>query len=256
MIDYDLELQRHHAVFRDAWGIGRMNQVLDIGCGTGQTTREAARMASGGGALGVDLSEEMIQRARALALSEGLRNVEHECADVERYPFDPSRFNVAISRFGTMFFADPVAAFTGIRLALRPPGRLVMIVWQAREQNDWILAIERALAGGEATPPDASPIWQPFSLGDARTAQQILHSAGFGGVTCTHVREPVFYGADTDSAFAFVSQFQFVQETLTALDGSDRESALDRLRALVAAHRTSSGVWFDSRAWIIAARVA
>lgn len=255
MIDYDLELQRHHAVFRAAWTIGGRDQVLDIGCGTGQTTREAARMASGGGALGVDLSEEMIQRARALALKEGLRNVAHECADVERYPLAPSRFDVAISRFGTMFFADPVATFARIRLALRPHGRLVMIAWQAREQNDWILAIERALAGGEATTRDASPVWQPFSLGDAHTAQQILHSAGFSGVTFTHVREPVFYGADTDSAFAFVSQFQFVQESLRTRNGSDRERALDRLRALLATHHTSSGVWFDSRAWIIAARV-
>jgi ubiquinone/menaquinone biosynthesis C-methylase UbiE len=256
MIDYDLELHLHHAAFRGACGIGRTDQVLDIGCGTGETTREAARIASEGGVLGIDHSEEMIQRARALALAEGLRNVEYECADVERYSFSPCQFDIAISRFGTMFFADPVSAFTRIRLALRPLGRLVMIVWQDREQNEWAVAIQRALAGGEAAPVNASAIWQPFSLGDPRTVKHILHTAGFVDVTFDQVREAVFYGPDTESAFAFVSQFQLVQETLRTLNGSDRERSLDRLRALLAAHHTRSGVWLDSRAWIVAARCA
>jgi ubiquinone/menaquinone biosynthesis C-methylase UbiE len=256
MIDYDLELHRYHAAFRGAFGIGRTDQVLDIGCGTGETTREAARTASEGGVLGIDHSEEMIQRARALALAEGLRNVDYECADVERYSFSPCQFDIAISRFGTMFFADPVSAFTRIRLALRPLGRLVMIVWQEREQNEWAVAIQRALAVGEAAPVNASATWQPFSLGDPRTVEHILHTAGFVDVTFDQVREAVFYGPDTDSAFAFVSQFLLVQETLRTLNSSDRERSLDRLRALLATHHTISGVWFDSRAWIVAARCA
>jgi SAM-dependent methyltransferase len=256
MIDYDLELRRHHTAFRGACDIGRRDQVLDIGCGTGDTTREAAHTASEGSVLGIDRSEELIQYARALTLEEGLRNVEYECADVERYSFAPRSFDIAISRFGTMFFADPVSAFTSICLALRPLGRLVMIVWQAREQNEWALAIQRALAGGEAAPVNASATCQPFSLGDPRTVRHILRTAGFVEVTFDPVHEAVYYGPDADSAFAFVSQFLLVQDTLKTLHGGERERSLDRLRALLRTHRTRDGVWFDSRAWIIAARCA
>jgi len=182
--------------------------------------------------------------------------VDYECADVEGYSFSPQQFDIAISRFGTMFFTDPVSAFTSIRLALRPLGRLVMIVWQDREQNEWAVAIQRALAIGEVAAGNASASWQPFSLGDPRTVRDILHPAGFVDVTFDQVHEAVFYGPDTDSAFVFVSQFLLVQETLRTLNGSDRERSLDRLRDLLATHQTGNGVWFDSRAWIVAARCA
>src|SRR4029453_8900356 len=100
-----------------------------MGCGTGKTTRQAARTARAGSALGVDVSAPAIERARDLARAEGLHNVTFERADAQGPRFPQARFDVAISRFGTMFFDDPGTAFANIRKALRPGGRLVMMVW-------------------------------------------------------------------------------------------------------------------------------
>src|ERR1700683_564465 len=93
-------------------------------------TREAARMARAGSALGVDISVSAIERARELAQAQGVRNITFECADAQVHPFPEKHFDLAISRFGTMFFADPVAAFGNAGRALRSAGRLVMMVWQ------------------------------------------------------------------------------------------------------------------------------
>ncbi len=109
--DYDAELRLYHEVLRRACDVRRDDHVVDIGCGTGQTTRDAARAAQAGSALGVDTSAPAIGRARRLAGAEGLRNVGFAHADAQAYRFARARFTVAISRFGTMFFADPVAAF-------------------------------------------------------------------------------------------------------------------------------------------------
>src|SRR4029453_13716019 len=118
-----------------------------MGCGTGQTTRQAARTAWAGSALGVDVSAPAIERARELARAQRLRNVAFERADAAACRFPEERFDGAIRRFGTMFFNDPAAAFTNIGRALRPAGRLVMIVWQAHERNEWDIAIRQALGG-------------------------------------------------------------------------------------------------------------
>jgi SAM-dependent methyltransferase len=101
MIDYDLELRHLNDVLRRSYGIRASDRVLDVGCGTGQTTREAARLATAGAVLGIDRSDAMIERARALARAAGLGNVEYECADVERHALPREGFDVVISRFGT-----------------------------------------------------------------------------------------------------------------------------------------------------------
>ena len=150
---YDAELQRHNEALRQACGIRFRDHVLDIGCGTGQTTRQAARTARAGRALGVDVRAAAIKRARELAAAEELSNVAFEHADAQVYRFPHERFDLAISRFGTMFFDEPVAAFANIRRALRPTGRLVMMVWQAQARNEWDVAIGQALGVPQAPAP-------------------------------------------------------------------------------------------------------
>jgi ubiquinone/menaquinone biosynthesis C-methylase UbiE len=135
LIDYDAELRLHNERLRAAYDIQPADRVLDIGCGTGQTTREAARQAWDGDALGVDRDEAIIARARELTDREGPPNVRFEAGDVQDYGFQSNAFDVAISRFGTMFFADPRAAFRNVARALRAGGRLVMMVWQAVETS-------------------------------------------------------------------------------------------------------------------------
>ena len=122
-MDYDAEVRLHNEVLRRALGVQADEHVLDIGCGSGQITREAARMAQAGSALGVDISAPAIDRARDLAHAEEIHNVTFECADAQVCPFPRARFDLAMSRFGTMFFDDPGAAFENVGRALRPGGR-------------------------------------------------------------------------------------------------------------------------------------
>lgn len=250
---YDAELRRHNEVLRQAVGVQLHDHVLDIGCGTGQTTREAARMARAGGALGVDISAPAIKRARELARAEGLRNVTLELADAQVHRFPPERFDLAISRFGTMFFDDPVAAFANIGRALRPAGRLVMMVWQARERNEWDVAIHRSLEAAVGPMAGAPGGPDPFSLADPPTVEEILQAAGFAGVAFTDVDEPVYYGPDVAAALDWVRGFTCTSEVLKRLDPVAAARAEGRLRQALDAQLSGDGVWFNSRAWIITA---
>jgi SAM-dependent methyltransferase len=254
LVGYDAEVRLHDEVLRRACGVQPREQVLDIGCGLGQTTCEAARLARAGGALGVDISESAIERARKLAQAQGIRNVTFERADAQVHPFPQERFHLAISRFGTMFFNDPVAAFANVGRALRPAGRLVMMVWQAHERNEWSVAIRHALAGpgGSAAAGSAGP--DPFSLADPPAVTAVLDAAGFAGVTFTDVHEPVYYGPDVTAALDWVRGFACTSEALDRLDAAAAARALGRLREMLAAHLSGDGIWFDSRAWIVTAR--
>jgi SAM-dependent methyltransferase len=249
---YDAELRAHHEHLRAAYGIGAGDEVLDVGCGTGLTTREAARAAAPGHVLGVDVSERMLERARQVTTAERLDNARYELGDAQLHRFDPRGFDVAISRFGTMFFTDPLAAFANIAAAVRPEGRLVLLVWQRREHNEWALAIDAAL-GDAAQPPQ--PGADPFSLGDPEAAARILDSAGFDGISFEDVHEPVLYGHDLDTALAFVRGFQDTSAALASLSAAEAARTVERLRETLAAHYSDDrGVSFDSRSWLITAR--
>jgi RimJ/RimL family protein N-acetyltransferase/trans-aconitate methyltransferase len=252
-VDYDAELQLHDEVLRRAYHIRAGDRVLDIGCGTGRTTRDAARSAGEGSALGVDVSASMIERARELAREERLHNVAFEQGDAQVHRFPEAGFDLAISRFGTMFFDDPVAAFANIAVALRSAGRLVMMVWQEHENNEWSVAIERAL-GAEGPPVPAPGAQEAFSLADQDTVEAILGAAGFAEAAFTDVHQPVYYGPDVAAAVEWVGGFSSTRQLLTRLDAAATERALERLRAVLAAHAGERGVWLDSRAWIVEAR--
>jgi SAM-dependent methyltransferase len=248
---YDAELRAHHEHLRGAYGIGRGDRVLDIGCGTGLTTREAARAAAPGGVVGVDVSERMLARARELAAAEGLDNVRYELGDAAAHRFEPGGFDVAISRFGTMFFADPPAAFANIAAALRADARLAMLVWQRREDNHWMQAIDAAL-GAAAVPPQ--PDADAFSLGDRDATAALLEGAGFAGVRFEDVREPVLYG-DVDAALAIVLGFQDTRAALASLSDEEAARAVARVREMLASHDSDGrGVALDSRSWLVTAR--
>jgi SAM-dependent methyltransferase len=246
---YDLELHRLDAVFRQRWGIEAHDHVLDVGCGAGLTTRRAAQAARDGTALGVDVSPAAIEQARAAA--NGIPNVSFEVADAQTHAFERERYDVAISRFGTMFFSDPVAAFANVNTALRRRGRLVMLVWQPADQNEWDAVIHRSLTGDEGAGATALPGLDPFSLGDPAITVEILERAGFDDVGFADVREPVLYGRDVEAALDFVRGFSCTRELLK---GANATEALARLRAALEAHQRADGVWFDSAAWLITAR--
>jgi hypothetical protein len=153
-----------------------------------------------------------------------------------------------------MFFADPVAAFTNIGHALRPGARLVLLVWQDADRNEWSSAIRQTLAAGMATPTPPASGQHPFSLADPSITESILVAAGLAEVSFIDVHEPVYYGRDSAIAYDFVLGLRDTKDLLANLDAAMAEHALQRLRATLAAHDTGGGVFFDSRAWIITAR--
>jgi len=252
LFDYDAELSRYNVRLRAAARVRAADRVLDIGCGTGQTTRDAARSATSGSALGVDLSRPMVDRARQLSEGEGIRNVNFERADAQVHPFTPEDFTLGLSRFGTMFFTNPVAAFTNIGRALRPGARLVQLVWQAYDRQEWSTAIRQAMTGNRMAP--AGRGHGAFSLADPTVAAGVLTAAGFIAVEITEVREPIYYGPDAASARDALFDLRMIQDLVTDLDAAVTARALDRLQAMLDAHDTGEGVWFDSGAWLVTAR--
>jgi len=238
--DYDAELNRYHQRLMGALDINPEGQVLDIGCGTGLATREAAKVATG--AVGVDVSAQMVATARRLSAEQDVQNVRFEQADAQTHDFPGAHFDLAISRFGTMFFTDPAAAFANIASALRPGAHLVQLVWQAQRHQEWSTVIQHALgampSGGEA-----------FSLADLPTTQRLLTDAGFTDIHVTDVQEPVYYGPDAGAARDAALSLLVTQDHHADPDEADH--ARRRLDAAYAAHETADGVWLDSRAWLI-----
>jgi len=251
---FDAETSPLNVRFRAAVGVGPGDRVLDIGCGTGGSTRDAARAAVAGSAVGVDLSARMLEHARRAARAEGLRNVSYQQADAQVHQFEPARFDACISRFGAMFFSDPVAAFTNIGRGLRPGARLVLMAWQAADRNEWSAAIRQALTTDTAPPAAPPPGPHPFTLADPTVVVDILAAAGFTAISFTDVCEPLYYGPHTAVAYDVVLGLGSTRDLLASLDADTTRRALQRLRALLAAHDTGNGVSFGSRAWIITAR--
>jgi SAM-dependent methyltransferase len=252
MIDYDAELQLHNEQFRAAADIRAADRVLDIGCGTGQTTRDAARAASVGAALGVDVHEGMIARARELADHEHIPNLQFEVGDAQTYAFHAGAFDIAISRFGTMFFRNPEIAFRNIARAVRAGGRLAIMVWRAHDLNEWALAIEQAL-GAEERKVAAALAPPAFSLAEPSTVQGILTTTGFTMRELREIDVPVYYGQTVDAALDFVGQFANVREALSRSGPAAAAAFNSRMRATLASRASARGVWLGSRAWIVTA---
>jgi SAM-dependent methyltransferase len=247
----DQSLASSHRPFLEAAAVQPDEGVLDVGCGTGETTRDCARAAVNGSALGVDLSSQMLALARHRATAEGLANIEFRHADAQIHPFDAAGFDVVVSRLGSMFFGDPVAAFTNLRRALRPGGRLTLLTWQGMADNEWLTEFRRAMADGRDMPAPPSDAPSPLALSDPKRATTILDAAGFTDISFTGLREPMRFGSTTDDAFGFVSEQ--LGWMLEDLDDDRRSRALDALRTSIAAHTEDGGVFYASATWIIQA---
>jgi SAM-dependent methyltransferase len=251
---YDRTIKRHRARLLDAGMITTSADVLDIGCGTGALTREAARQASTGSVLGMDLSAKMLARARELSSAQGLTNVRFTQADAQVHPFTDGSVDTVISSFGTLFFRDPGAAFANIARALRPGGRICMLAWRELARNDWLIAIRTALAAGRTLPEPPRDAPGPFGLADANRVRELLAGAGFDDIHFEPIDEAIDWGTDTDDACNFLRVYGPVKGLIENLDDSTKAAAFDQLRATVAVHETDYGVLFGSSAWLITAQ--
>lgn len=238
----------------DGIDVERSHRVLDVGCGTGGSTRDLAALAIEGRVLGVDLSAPMLDVARTRAAQDRLDNLEFLQADAQIHRFEPASFDLVVSSFGAMFFSDPVAAFANLGTALDRDGVLSLLAWRELDRNGWIAEIRSALAMGRelpVPPPDAP---SPFSLADADRVGAILGQAGFADVDFDEIVEPMVFGTDVDDALAFIESMGIVEWLTRDLDADDRAEALRRLRRTVEEHDGPGGVAFGSSAWSISAR--
>jgi SAM-dependent methyltransferase len=251
---YDVAGSRHLALLLDKKLISAGDEVLDLGCGTGRSTIEVARQAAPGSAVGVDLSARMLQRARELASGAGVANVEFEQADAQVHPFQPDAFDKVVSKFGAMFFGDPVAAFTNVARATRSGGRLAILTWRELARNEWLTALRGALALGRALPEPPPGAPGPFAFADPDHVRPILEKAGFADVHFEPLDEPLELGRDAEDAFTFVRSMGIVKGLTEDLDPAARTAALSQLRTTLASHETDQGVLFGTSTWLITAR--
>ena len=206
------------------------HKVVDLGCGTGRTTLElASRVGPGGQAVGVDISAEMLARGRERAARLGIRNVEFVHADIQVHDFGESRFDAAYSRFGVMFFTDPVTAFANVGRALCPGGVLSFVCWQGVFDNEWMLIPGAAVAEviGSLPPMPGPGEPGPFSLADPGRVRAVLEAAGFGSVTITPHADHIVISEDQIPEVAVASaRAGGVREALRDADDHTRQRAL------------------------------
>jgi SAM-dependent methyltransferase len=227
------------------------DRCLDVGCGTGATTRALAGRAVEGSVLGLDLSGQMLTIARDTADRAGISNVEFVQGDAQVYPFEPASFDVAVSRMGCMFFGDPATAFANIARALRPSGRLALVAWQAIAANEWVTAIDGALGELESEDDgddEAGYAPGPFSLADPSLCASLVEGAGFADVVVEDLHIPLALGT-VDRAQAFLETW--IDEDL---DDAGRARAAASLHRLLDENATGEGVLLQSATWLITGR--
>jgi SAM-dependent methyltransferase len=240
-------------------GVGRGERALDVGCGCGQTSLQLAlRVGERGGVTGIDISAPMLARAAQRAREAGLSSVRFEHADAQTHGFAAGSYDVAFSRFGVMFFADPPAAFANLRRGLAAGGRLAFVCWQGLERNPWMSVPLRAAARHvplPAPPPPGTP--GPFAFGDAERVRGILGQAGFRGIELEAVESEVWLGGrgSLDEAVAFALEgVGPTSALLREAAATAREAVRASVREALEPHATPDGVRMPASAWIATAR--
>jgi SAM-dependent methyltransferase len=238
--------------------LARGARVLDVGCGCGQTLGELAELVGPSGyVLGVDVSEPMLARAQRFAAAHS--TIELVRADAQTYAFVPASFDAMFSRFGVMFFEDPRAAFTNLRRALRPQGRLAFVCWQAMSRNPWAerpLQAVLEVLGGEPPPMLRPGVPGPFAFADAELVRAILADAGFVEIAVESFETPLHFGGAMTiaEAVAYATQIGPAARAMTDAPAAQRPALEAALAGALAPFASDRGVWVDSAAFIVTAR--
>ena len=253
---YDRMLAPFTAMVLDAATFNPGDRVLDIGCGCGATTRAAARAVAPGTAVGVDLSAPMLSRARADADAAGLTNTVFDQADAQVHPFEEAMFDAVISRFGIMFFADPVAALANLHRATRPGGRLAFVCWQDVAANEWLIvpgaAIAQHVALPDMGPPGAAGM---MAFADPDRVDAVLTDAGWRDISVVSRDTSMLVGGGgtLDEAIEFLRTGSMGRTMLGGADPDTAGRAVAAVRDALAAHVTDDGVRLGAAVWCVTA---
>lgn len=231
-------------------------QLIDVGCGCGHTTLElAGRVGPGGAVLGVDISHPMLEVARRRAAGTPELTARFREADVQAADLGSSVFDAAFSRFGVMFFSDPVAAFANLQRSLKPGGRLAFVCWRSFAENPWMGAPLAAALPFIPPPPPMDPLAPgPFAFADADRVRAILTGAGFTAIDIRPHDTQIGSG-DVEQTL----QLAFRVGPLGAVLREDPSRAgviADAVRRVLETHLTPDGVLMPAAVWIVTARRA
>lgn len=232
--------------------------VLDVGCGCGETVLELAqRVGPNGHVLGVDVSKAMLDLARERTRRENLKNVKLILADASTHRFDDGAFDLAFSRFGVMFFDNPVVAFANIKRSLRERGRITFVCWRDLSENPFFfvpLEAAKPFLEPQAQPDPESP--GPLSFANPDRVRRILREAGFTTIEVTRHDTVVKMSGpnDLDSAAEFATQIGPVSRALAGADGSLRSTVKAAIFEALRAHERAEGVVLSASVWVVSAR--
>jgi ubiquinone/menaquinone biosynthesis C-methylase UbiE len=235
------------------------DRVLDVGCGFGDTAAKLARLVGARGeVVGVDCCDAFLDYARRATRAAELANVTYLRGDAE-IALPDARFDFVFSRFGTMFFANPVAGLRNMRKALKPGGRMVHIVWRNRADNPWLSMAKDVVLGFLPQPGDDARTCGPgpFSMSDEATVAAMMKSAGYENVAFRRVDAPVLVGHNVQDAIAFQLAIGPAGEVFREA-GAEAEEKRARIEAALAEainrqKTAAEGIVMDSSSWVISA---
>jgi SAM-dependent methyltransferase len=233
-------------------------RVVDIGCGSGATTIAFGRkVAPSGHAFGVDISAPMLERARASAPKE--LPVDFALADATVYPFDPASVDLLASRFGVMFFADPVMSFANLRKALKPSGRLAFACWREPRENPFFMApLHAVYQHVPKLPPQGPDDPGPFAFASEARVRRILDAAGFTGIAmeaCPLLLDTAI-GGGLDRAVQGALEMGPASRALEGQPEELRQAAVHSIREALAAFVKGDAVLLPASIWIVTAKAA